>query len=177
MMTFLAFHGDPTLRAVVLDRLALAGEGSVLEQLAGPGADMAAAHRATGFPRTLLLLVEAIHTGLPASERQAFLVQLVDAATPSTDLADVPDLLFERLFALTLARQGVRRLRPGTAGVRPLAGLAVDDAWPARAAMAVVDRAGEGVPEAVSWLAALADDPVVELQHIAGELLTIVRAV
>lgn len=169
MITFLAFHGDELLRLAALERLAQVGEGTGLEHLAGPGADLPAAHAATGFPLPLMLLVDAIHAGLEADEGQAFLVRLVEAAEVHRDMADVADAFLLRQLQQALAEHGVKQLR---GAVPVLAGMPVDDHWPVRASDRLLRRAGEGV----RLIAALALDPAAEMQRMAGELVQTVRA-
>ncbi|MXO70864.1 hypothetical protein [Alteraurantiacibacter buctensis] len=169
MMTFLAFHGDELLRLAALERLAQAGEGTALERLAGPGADLPAAHAATGFPLPLMLLVAAIHAGLEADEGQAFLVRLVEAAEVHGDMAEVADAFLQRQLLQALGEHGVKRLR----GAFPvLAGMPVDDHWPVRATDRLQRRAGEGV----RLLAALGANPAAEMHRMAGDLVEQVRA-
>lgn len=169
MMTFLAFHGDELLRLVALERLAQAGEGTALERLAGPGADLPAVHAATGLPLPLMLLVDAIHAGLDEDGGQAFLVRLVEAAEVHKDMADVADAFIQRQLQQALAEQGLKRLR---GAIPVLAGMPADDHWAGRATERLVRRAGE----AVRLLAALGSYPAAEMQRMAGELVEAVRA-
>lgn len=168
MMTFLAFHGDELLRLAALERLAQAREGTALERLAGPGADLPAAHAATGFPLPLMLLVAAIHAGLDQDGGQAFLVRLVESAEVHKDMTDVADAFLQRQLQQALAEHGLKRLR---SAIPVLAGMPVDDHWPERATDRLLRRAGEGV----RLLAALEPGPAEAMRRMAGELVEQVR--
>ncbi|MDF7775934.1 hypothetical protein P1X14_11815 [Sphingomonas sp. AOB5] len=116
MINFYSFHGDPQRKtaALIAVRVWLQESGgtiSIIRALAAGSDDLAAAHRASGFPAPLLLLCETLCQRLPEAEAVAFVTGVLEDAACEADLSGVADQFVADLDPAQPGQHHADRLR------------------------------------------------------------------
>jgi hypothetical protein len=111
MITMPAFFGDPSRQAASLELLRVlnkAGVSGILssEAVNLDASELGALHEMSGFPASLLTVIDQIMNALPLDEAHKFGVAAIGGAKPGANVADIGWRLVEAALTRGVARGG-----------------------------------------------------------------------